>query len=217
MKRSWAPPLALCLLPWLAAAAHAQSNSPFDRYLAASKTGATDARLSSFAHTCVSSASRPKKIYLYTEQNAWLTTPTLNAAFSAYDVGDANSAEVWFYGGHPRVVYLWEVDLEYERDTMFCLDAQGEVTHAVSRFFPSASGEPREHWIYVHTVKPGPRVNMWESYGVYQDAKGNRLGKPEVSSEDHDFIAGERIYKYFHDFDFASEVPTQPTKAGAEN
>lgn len=216
MTKTWARTLSICLLPWLAGVAHAQSTGPFDRYLAANKTGAVDARVSAFAHTCTDSTAKPKKIYLYTEQNSWLTTPSIHSAFASYDVGDANSAEVWFYGGHPRVVYLWEVDLEYERDTLFCIDASGEVTHAVSRFFPSASGEPREHWIYVHSVKPGPRVNMWESIGTYQDARGNRLGKPEVSTEDHDFIAGERTYRYFHDFDFASEVPTSPTKVEAE-
>jgi hypothetical protein len=206
----------MCMLPWLAAAAYAQSTGPFDRYLAANKTGVVDARVSAFAHTCIDSPAKPKKIYLYTEQNSWLTTPSIHSAFASYDVGDANSAEVWFYGGHPRVVYLWEVDLEYERDTLFCMDEKGEVTRAVSRFFPSASGEPREHWIYVHTVKPSLRVNQWESMGVYQDARGNRLGKPEVSTEDHDFIAGERTYRYFHDFDFASEVPTPSTKVEAE-
>jgi hypothetical protein len=90
------------------------------------------------------------------------------------------------------------------------------VVRTISRFFPSESGEPREHWVYVHTVKPGPRINMWESYGVYEDARGVKLGKPEVSTEDRDFIAGERAYRYFHDFDFASQIAAPITKAGAE-
>lgn len=199
------------LLPSLAAVAGAQSSGPFDRYIAASKTGKVDARLTAFAQSCVTGTAKPKKIYMYTEQNAWLSTGSLSSAFAAYDVGDANSAEIWIYGGHPRVVYLWEVDLEYERDTLFCMTADGEITRSISRFFPSASGEPREHWIYVHSVRPGPRVNMWESHGTYEDVHGTKLGKPEVSSEDHDFIAGERSYRYFHDFDFAADMPAAKT------
>ncbi len=136
------------------------------------------------------------------------------SAFVDYSTGDANTAEVWKYDGVPRVVYRWEVDMEYERDSLFCMNAEGEVTRAVSRFFPSSSGEPREHWIYVHTVKPGPRVNIWESMGIYEDARGAHLTNPEVSSEDRDFIAGERPYRYWNDFDFAPLVtPAAPVAA----
>jgi hypothetical protein len=196
--------LAICFAA--ASAAQAQSSGPFHRYIAEVRADTTDPRLAAFAHSCVTTTAKPEKIYLYTVQNSWLLTNTMVSAFVDYSTGDANTAEVWKYDGVPRVVYRWEVDMEYERDSLFCMDKTGEVTRAVSRFFPSSSGEPREHWTYVHTVRPGPHVNVWESMGIYEDAKGSHLTNPEVSSEDHDFIRGERQYHYWNDFDFATLV-----------
>jgi hypothetical protein len=192
----------------------AQSAAPFNRYLALAEAGKDDTRIVAFAHACYDTEIRPVKQYFYTEQNDWLPAKDLSFAFAGYDTGDANTAEVWSYAGYPRVIYLWEVDLEYQRDTLFCLNKSGDVTKALSRFFPSESGEPREHWIYIHTVKPGQRVNLWESVGVYEDAHGKRLDRPDLSSEDRDFIAGERSYHYLNDFDFASLL-TRPTAAAS--
>ena len=206
----------LLLLFSIAAAGSAQGQSAgaFHHYIAEVRANQVDPRLSAFARGCVAGTVRPEKIYLYTVQNSWLLTNTMISAFVDYTTGDANTAEVWKYDGVPRVVYRWEVDMEYERDTLFCLNTEGEVTRSVSRFFPSSSGEPREHWIYVRTVKRGSRENMWDSIGIYEDAHGTRLSNPEVSSEDHDFIRGERAYHYWNEFDFAVLV-TPPAPAAS--
>lgn len=205
---------ALILAASLTAAA--QSDAPFNRYLATAESGKPDARVAAFARSCDDTEIKPVRKFFYTEQNDWLPAKDLHFAFAGYDTGDANTAEVWEYVGIPRVIYLWEVDLEYQRDTLFCLNKTGDITKAVSRFFPSESGEPREHWIYIHTVKPGQRVNLWESLGVYEDARGKHLDKPELSSEDRDFIAGERSYHYLNDFDFASLLAVPNAAANAQ-
>ncbi len=207
--------LLLALLLALAApiAAQAQTTMPFNRYLASLRTGG-DARANAFARNCIGAAyPKAKREVLYTEGEAWIKTPDLLAALGGYDTGDANTAEVWLVNGTPRAVYLWEVDLEYQRDSLFCIAPNGdEITHALSRFFPSASGEPREHWIYIHSVKPGPHVNVWVSTDYYEDKAGKRLDHPELSAEDKDFIAGERPYKYWNDFDFAEQIAPDNTQ-----
>ncbi len=204
----------------ISASAVAQSTAPFNRYLAAAESGKQDPRITAFVRECDDTEIKPVKKVFYTEQNDWLAAKDLHFAFAGYDTGDANTAEVWQFAGSVRVIYLWEVDLEYQRDTLFCLNRAGEVTKAVSRFFPSQSGEPREHWTYINTVKPVGRENMWQSIGVYEDARGKHMDKPELSTEDRDFIAGERPYHYLNDFDFAHllgvEKPKPPAAASAQ-
>jgi hypothetical protein len=194
----------------------AQSTAPFNRYLANVESSKQDPRITAFVHACSDTEIKPVTKFFYTEQNDWLPAKDLHFAFAGYQTGDANTAEVWQFAGVTRVVYLWEVDLEYQRDTLFCLNKTGDVTRAVSRFFPSQSGEPREHWIYVHTTKPGAHVNMWESLGNYEDTHGKHLDKPELSTEDRDFIAGERAYHYLNDFDFTPLLAPQPAAASAQ-
>ena len=188
----------------------AQSAAPFNQYLELAKAGKVDARVETFAHACVKGDIKPGRKFFYTAQSNWLPTNDLHLVFAGYVTGDANTSEVWQYGGVPRVVYLWEVDLEYQRDTLFCLNKAGDVTKSVSRFFPSQSGEPREHWVYVRTTRPGQHDSTWQTVGVYQDESGKRLANPDLSSEDKDFIKGERVVHYWNDFDFAGLLDQKP-------
>lgn len=181
----------------------APPDAPFNQYLSLAEAGKNDSRTEAFVHACVTGNSKLAQNFFYTEQSTWLPTNDLHFAFAGYVTGDANTAEVWEYAGVPRVVYLWEVDMEYQRDTLFCLNKAGDVTKAVSRFFPSQSGEPREHWIYVRTTKPEQHENTWQTVGVYEDERGKRIANPDLSSEDKDFIKGERVIHYWNDFDFA--------------
>jgi hypothetical protein len=191
----------------------AQSTAPFNRYLALAEAGKTDPRVESFARACVTGASKPERSFFYTVQNDWLPVNDLHSAFATYVTGHANTAAVWQYDGIPRVVYLWEVDMEYQRDTLFCLNKAGDVTKSISRFFPSQSGEPRERWTYVRTMRPGQHSNTWQTIGVYEDEHGKRMVDPDLSSEDKDFIKGERVYHYWNDFDFADTLKQQPDAA----
>src|SRR5580700_5098261 len=112
----------LLLMMFVCGLCLAQSTAPFNRYLALAEAGKADARVETFAHGCVNSDTKPARNFFYTEQSNWLPTNDLHFTFAAYVTGDANTAEVWKYAGVPRVVYLWEVDLEYQRDTLFCLN-----------------------------------------------------------------------------------------------
>jgi hypothetical protein len=183
----------------LSFAAYAQRD-PFKHYLSVQQSRSAEMRVSEFARACVRSDEHPQKTFFYGQQGEWLNTPNLADAFSGYDTGDAQTAEVWRYNGAPRVVYLWEVDLEYERDSLVCMDANGNVVRTVSRFFPTSLDEPDEHWIYVHTQTPK------SSFAVYQDAAGQKITGPHLTQEDRDFIAGERRYRNWKDFDFAAKA-----------
>jgi hypothetical protein len=205
----------LCSACLLGSVVHAQTDAPFNRYLATVEAGKQDQRMSEFARTCHDTEIKPNRSFFYTEQNEWLPAQNLNFAFAGYTTGDANTAEVWEYAGSLRVIYLWEVDLEYQRDTLFCVKKSGDITLSVSRFFPTQSGDPREHWIYFHTVKPALHQGSWVSIGIFKDDRGHRLGNPELTSEDSDFIAGERSYHYLNDFDFASLIPTVKNSTSA--
>jgi hypothetical protein len=191
-------------------ASFAQSTAPFNKYLALAEAGKTDPRVESFARTCGNNDIKPSHSFFYTENNDWLPAKDIHFAFAGYVTGDANTAEVWEYAGAPRVVYLWEVDMEYQRDTLFCLNKGGDVTKSVSRFFPSQSGEPREHWIFIRTTRPGQHDNTWQTVGVYENERGKRIANPDLSSEDKDFIKGERVVHYWNDFDFAELLNQKP-------
>jgi len=202
--------LAAFLLLGAAVSASAQSTAPFNSYLALVEAGKVDARVETFARSCANNEIKPARKFFYTEQSNWLPAKDIHFAFAGYVTGVANTAEVWEYAGVPRVVYLWEVDLEYQRDTMFCLNKAGDVTKSISRFFPSQSGEPREHWTYVRTTRPGQHDNTWQTVGVYEDERGKRMVNPDLSSEDKDFIKGERVVHYWNDFDFAGLLDQKP-------
>ncbi len=173
---------------------------PYDTYLATARRGGTEARVRSFVEACTGGAMRrPEAFYA---QGGWFRTDDLAAQLRSGGPEDEATAEVWRVGGKPRAVYQWTHDGEFDRDTLACLDAQGSVTHSVSRYMPGAS-EPDQRWIYVHTLDRNRMTGQMISHGRFTDWQGRPRGKPHLTSEDQDFIAGERVYRKWADFDFS--------------
>ncbi len=173
---------------------------PYQAYLATARRGATESRVRSFVEACTGGAiRRPEAFYA---QGGWYRTDDLSTQLRAGGPEDEATAEVWSVAGKPRAVYQWTHDGEFDRDVLACLDAQGNVTHAVSRYMPGES-EPDQRWIYVHTLDRNAKTGHMTGHGRFTDWAGRPRGKPHLSTEDQDFIAGERIYRKWMDFDFA--------------
>ncbi len=176
---------------------------PYDRYLNSAKRGVLDDRVHSFVSNCVGGTHpRPQGFYSH---GGWFGTDDLAAQIRDHGSDDDATAYVWSVAGKPRAVYQWTHDGEFDRDVVACVDAHGKVTHAISHYMPGSS-EPDQHWIYIHTLELNPRTGHYNSHGRYTDAQGRPRGMPHMSSEDRDFIAGERTYKGFSDFDFARMI-----------
>ena len=173
--------------------------TPYQEYVASLKRHAPDARVRAFVSECVGGVpGRPVQFY---SSGGWFKTDDLAAQMSSQATNDDATAQVWTVRGKPRAVYQWTRDVEYDRDVLACLDEQGDVTRMVSRYIPR--NEPDQKWIYFHTLSRAHGTGPLRSTGHFTDTRGMPMGKPHLTSEDQDFIAGERVYRKWSEFDFA--------------
>lgn len=173
---------------------------PYDAYLATARRGGTEARVRAFVDGCAGGPHRRAETFY--ARGGWFRTDDLAAQLRSAATEAEATAEVWRVGGQPRAVYQWTHDGEFDRDVLACLDVHGNVTHAVSRYMPGES-EPDQRWIYLHTLDRNRMTGQLMSHGRFTDWQGRPRGKPHFTSEDQDFIAGERVYRKWVDFDFA--------------
>ena len=116
---------------------------------------------------------------------------------------------VWKLKDLPRAVYQWNHDGEFNRDVVACLDASGKVTRSESQYTPGDS-EPDQRWIYIHTLTTaGHHEATFKARAVSPTGRDIPMGRPHLTPEDQDFIAGERVYHAWTDFDFAGLVGKQ--------
>ena len=186
----------LCALPSLA-------QRPYDAYLAATKRGVLERRVQTFLSGCVSgTAPRPQGFY---SQGGWFATDNLPAQMRDDGADDDSTAYVWMVRGKPRAVYQWTHDDEFDRDLLACMDANGKVTHSISRYMPGTS-EPSQRWTLIRTTELNQFTGHPVVHGRFMDWHNAPMGQPHMSREDEDFIAGERKYRTWADFDFAHLV-----------
>jgi hypothetical protein len=186
----------VCGMPMLA-------QRPYDNYLAATKRGIIENRVQSFVSGCIGgTAPRPQGFY---SQAGWFASDNLPAQVRDNGADDDATAWVWMAGTKPRAVYQWTHDSEFDRDVLACVDGEGRVTRAVSRYMPGTS-EPKQHWIFIHALDLNQRTGQFTSHGRFTDWQGTPMGTPHMSTEDKDFLAGERVLRKWSDFDFAHLV-----------
>ena len=179
---------------------------PSERYKAALVSGRLEPRVRTFVSECLHKTVLAKPVGLYS-QGAWFVTPDLSDHVKQQGNNDDGTAQVWQIDEKPRAISLWVHDDEFDRSTVACLDDKGVVTRQVNEYMPGMS-EPDLHYIYVHTFTRGPG-GKYHAAGHYTD--WNRIGipAPKLTSEDRDFIAGERQYEKWNDFDFADALKRQ--------
>ena len=169
--------------------------------------GMPDKPTMAYVANCLGAApSRPTELYA---RGGWFVTEDLREQMREHAGNLEGIALVWRQGKHPRAVYQWNHDLEFNRDVVACLDPQGKVTRSESRYMPS-DAEPKQRWTYIHTLATNPHGHgASHGAGRFLDAQGRPMGRPHLSTEDQDFIAGERIFHEWKDFDFASLIDVQ--------
>ena len=179
---------------------------PSERYKATVQAGRLEPRVRTFVNACLHQTTLPKPVQLYS-QGAWFVTPALPDHMQQQGNNDDGIAEVWQLDGHPRAVSLWVHDDEFDRSTLACLNDRGVVTKQINEYMPGMS-EPDLHYIYVHSFTLGPN-GKYRAAGYYADWNRVAIHAPKLTSEDRDFIAGERQYEKWNDFDFADALKRQ--------
>ena len=165
--------------------------------------GLPDKPTLSYVSRCLRSTP-PSPVELYS-RGGWYVTDDLRQQFQERRGDIEGVAMVWKLKSLPRAVYQWNHDGEFNRDVVACLNTGGKVVRSESRYTPGDS-EPDQRWIYVHTLAALSHTGEIEGAGRFTDREGRPIGRPHLTSEDQDFIAGERIYRKWTDFDFAGLV-----------
>jgi hypothetical protein len=165
--------------------------------------GLPDKATLSYVSRCLL-ATPPRPVELYARGN-WYITDDLRDQVRERQGNIEGIAMVWKLKSLPRAVYQWNHDGEFNRDVVACLDAAGKVVRSESRYTPGDS-EPDQRWVYVHTLTASGHNGNLQGSGRYTDRDGRPRGRPHLTPEDQDFIAGERVYHKWTDFDFAGLV-----------
>ena len=180
-----------------------QAQRPSAVYAASLQRKVLETRVRSFVFTCMSGARLNAPLQLFS-QGSWFLTTDLASHVKQEGSNDDGTAMVWMMNGHPRALSVWVHDDEFDRSTLACLNVDGVVTRQINEYMPGES-EPDLHWIYIHTFLRS-HDGHYRSTASYTDWQRRPLPAPRLTSEDRDFIAGERHYTHWQDFDFAAVV-----------
>jgi hypothetical protein len=160
----------------------------------------------SYVSKCLGVAP-PRPVELYS-RGGWYITDDLREQLHERQGDIEGIAMVWKLKEFPRAVYQWNHDGEFNRNVVACLADSGKVTRAESRYTPGDS-EPNQRWVYIHTLMTAGHQGNLQGSGRFTDRQGHPQGRPHLTQEDQDFIAGERVYHRWTDFDFAGMVGSQ--------
>jgi hypothetical protein len=168
--------------------------------------GMPDKAMMAYVDRCLGVApSRPVELYA---RGGWYVTDDLRVQLRELQGSIEGIAMVWRIKDLPRAVYQWNHDGEFNRNVVACVDTNGEITRSESQYTPGDS-EPNQRWIYIHTLTTAGHHGNLQGSGRFTNRQGHPQGRPHLTPEDQDFIAGERVYHAWTDFDFAGKVGKQ--------
>ena len=199
-----------CLLAGGAAVVSLTMGSPLAAQVSGTGTGLRygppDRAAMSYVSRCFS-GTPPRPVELYA-RGGWYITDDLREQIHERQGDIEGIAMVWKLNNVPRAVYQWNHDGEFNRDVVACLDTGGKVIRSESQYTPGNS-EPDQRWVYIHTLTTAGHHGNLQGSGRFTDRSGHPMGRPHLTQEDQDFIAGERVYHKWNDFDFAGLVGAQ--------
>ena len=190
----------------LAAAEFALAAAQVPGFSTGLRYGLPDKATLSYVSRCLAVAL-PRPVELYA-RGGWYITDDLREQLRPREGDIEGIAMVWKLKDLPRAVYQWNHDGEFNRNVIACLDTSGKVRRSESQYTPGDS-EPDQRWIYIHTLAAAGHPGNLQDSGRFTDRQGHPRGRPHLTPEDQDFIAGERVYHTWTDFDFASLVGAQ--------
>jgi hypothetical protein len=165
--------------------------------------GMPDKGVMAYVGRCLGVAP-PCPIELYA-RGGWYVADDLGKQLREREGNIEGIAMVWKIKDLPRAVYQWSHDGEFNRNLVACIDTAGTITRSESQYTPGDS-EPDQRWVYIHTLATAGHHGSLQGAGGFTDRQGHSRGRPHLTSEDQDFIAGERVYHAWSDFDFAGLV-----------
>jgi hypothetical protein len=168
--------------------------------------GMPDKGVMAYVGRCLGVAA-PRPIELYA-RGGWYVADDLRKQLHEREGNIEGIAMVWKSKNLPRAVYQWSHDGEFNRNLVACIDTTGKITRSESQYTPGDS-EPDQRWVYIHTLTTAGHHGSFQGAGRFTDRQGHPRGRPYLTSEDEDFIAGERLYQAWTDFDFAGLVGKQ--------
>ena len=168
--------------------------------------GIPDKAVMGYVGRCLGVAP-PRPIELYF-RGGWYAADDLRAQVRELQGDIEGIAMVWRIKDVPRAVYQWNHDGEFDRNVVACIDTNGKITRSESQYTPGDS-EPEQRWIYIHTLTAAGHHGVLQGTGRFTDRQGHPRGQPHLTPEDQDFIAGERVFHAWTDFDFAGLVGKQ--------
>ena len=142
--------------------------------------GMPDSKAMSYISDCLRGAPR-RPVELYA-RGGWYVTDDLREVMRERAGNLEGIAMVWSIADRPRAVYQWNHDLEFNRDVVACLDPSGSVTRSESKYTPGDS-EPKQRWVYIHTLTATGRHGNLQGSGRFTDAQGHPMGRPHLTSE----------------------------------
>lgn len=168
--------------------------------------GLPDKAVMAYVSRCLGvTPSRPIELYA---RGGWYVSDDLRGQLREIRGDIEGIAMVWKNKDLPRAVYQWSHDGEFNRNVVACVDPDGKVTRSESQYTPGDS-EPDQRWVYIHTLTTAGHYGNLQGTGRFTDRQGHPIGRPHLTPEDQDFIAGERVYHAWTDFDFAGMVGKQ--------
>ncbi len=168
--------------------------------------GLPDKAVMAYVSRCLGVApSRPIELYA---RGGWYVSDDLRGQLREIQGDIEGIAMVWKIKDLPRAVYQWSNDGEFNRNVVACVDTDGKITRSESQYTPGDS-EPDQRWVYIHTLTTAGHHGNLQGTGRFTDRQGHPVGRPHLTPEDQDFIAGERVYHAWTDFDFAGMVGKQ--------
>jgi hypothetical protein len=168
--------------------------------------GLPDKAVMAYVSRCLGVApSRPIELYA---RGGWYVSDDLRGQLREIQGDIEGIAMVWKIKELPRAVYQWSHDGEFNRNVVACVDTDGKITRSESQYTPGDS-EPDQRWVYIHTLTTAGHHGNLQGTGRFTDRQGHPRGRPHLTPEDQDFIAGERVYHAWTDFDFAGMVGKQ--------
>jgi hypothetical protein len=168
--------------------------------------GLPDKAVMAYVSRCLGVApSRPIELYA---RGGWYVSDNLRGQLREIQGDIEGIAMVWKIKDLPRAVYQWSHDGEFNRNVVACVDNDGKIALSESQYTPGDS-EPDQRWVYIHTLTTAGHHGNLQGTGRFTDRQGHPLGRPHLTPEDQDFIAGERVYHAWTDFDFAGMVGKQ--------
>jgi hypothetical protein len=175
---------ALVLSMILVSATVSHSVDPFDHYIAQVKAYQPSPLVRNFAEECGVALNNRVPKYAVTGTGTWTISRNLPQDVYNLESDSFDTAEMWTGDNGARVLNWWDIDLEQNIDTLFCLDSSGRV-----RFLEATNWTFRDEdsstieWVYKQRRNFDSHGALLSKTGHFEDVNGKPI-HPVLTKDD---------------------------------